>query len=274
MATTTVATWAYAREQNTRSTGAFWWLIRTERDGSASTWAFKPYPKTFRAEIEHAAAILGRFWGFSTPDSQLITFDGMYGVAQRRVPDAQDMAGGAELGFYTMPVIDWRETSLRTMRDLAAEHVLDWMLDNDDSRASNLLMTPDGHVVGIDKSRAWRHFGSDYPWPGLSGDGRMNTNCAVVVSALYAAIRTRQVDYGTACRIYLHTAETAQRVQASHELYARVVIASGIANRPHTTDNQRAALIDAVIARKRTVVQDFRRMWEVIFHDAGWTLPE
>lgn len=265
------ATWAYASDQNVRSTGAFWWLVRTDADGSTSTWAFKPYPKTFRAEVEHAAAVLARFWGYDTPESELLTFDGMYGVAQRRVPGAHDMAGGVELGFYTMPKIDWRETSADVMGDLAAEHVLDWMLDNDDTRASNLLVTPDNRVIGIDKGRAWRHFGTSSPWPGLSGDERMNTNCAVVVSGLYAAIRTRQVSHDTACRIYARAMRAARAITDSDSDQVRMIVRAGIASRPHTADP--GALVESVIRRKITLVPDFRRMWEQIFHDAGWALP-
>lgn len=265
------ATWAYARDQNVCSTGAFWWLVRTEPDGATSAWAFKPYPKTFRAEIEHAAAVLARFWGYDTPESELIAFDGMYGVAQRRVPGVHDMAGGVELGFYTMPRIDWHETSVQTMCDLAAEHVLDWMLDNDDTRASNLLVTPGKRVIGIDKSRAWRHFGTGQPWPGLSGDDRMNTNCAVVVSGLYAAVRTRQVSYQAACWVAGHALGIAHRIEASNSDRVRLIVRAGIANRPHTADP--GALVEAVIIRKATLVADFRRMWEQIFHDAGWPFP-
>lgn len=45
--------------------------------------------------------------------------------------------------------------------DLAAEHIIDWVTAQHDSHPDNLITTPDGRLVGIDKEQAFRWFGGD-----------------------------------------------------------------------------------------------------------------
>lgn len=45
--------------------------------------------------------------------------------------------------------------------DVASEHVLDWLTSQHDSHGKNLVIKPDGKVVGIDKEQAFKHIGKD-----------------------------------------------------------------------------------------------------------------
>lgn len=45
--------------------------------------------------------------------------------------------------------------------EILEQQVVDWIVSNHDSHAGNFLVTPSGHVAGIDKGQAWKFLGSD-----------------------------------------------------------------------------------------------------------------
>src|SRR5690606_24677448 len=111
----------------------------------------------------------------STADSKLIEIDGKYGQLQ------SDVGGVADLMGY-----DYSTLTPTQIADIGSEHMLDWFLDNDDTKGDNAKILPNGRIVGIDKGRAFKHFGA---WKGLSGDSSMNSNANTIYSQLFDAIR-------------------------------------------------------------------------------------
>jgi hypothetical protein len=247
--------------------------------GEKSEWFFKPAldshgnPAPFRAEIEHAGNELGKAFGFRTPDSTLITFEGQFGQAQRKLDAVGDMAYGQPLGYYDHPDIDWSQLSQREISDIAREHALDWVLANDDSRASNLLRMPDGSIVGIDKGRAWRDFGTDHEWQGLSKQA--DTNCALMSTALYNAVRNHQISKEVADQAYIDTMQRAQKMSRLPDARLAAIMRPGIEHRPGLADDAaRDALVQKAIDRKNALPEDMGAWWGKVYADAGWTLPE
>jgi hypothetical protein len=248
--------------------------------GDQTHYFYKPVEKPFRAEVEHAANTLARAFGYQTPDSELLHFEGKYGQAQHKLDAVGDMTYGHSLGFYDAPPVDWSTLSQREISDVAREHLLDWALANDDNRASNMMRMPDGSIVGIDKGRAWRnmHTVTDSwvkdDWDGLSGDEKANSNAYLVVTGLYNAIRDHTVSKATADQAFLDVMQRAQRMQKLPDDRVRDIVSQGIANRPKLDDAGRAQLAQAVVDRKNGLAADFQDLWGRVYKDAGWTLPE
>ena len=242
--------------------------------GAKSRWYFKPAPASekFLAEQEDAAARLAHLWGFKTPDSKLIEFDGQYGQAQHRLDAIGDLSYGKPLGFYDQAPIPWNELTPAQVSDIAREHLLDWALDNDDGRASNFLRMPDGSITGIDKGRAWASFGH---WKGLSGDHQADERSAQVVTQLYAAIRGHQISQDTADAAYISAIQRARRMQRLPDAQMRAVLEQAFANRTtFGAPGTKEALIQEAIGRKNSLEKDFTDLWQRVYNDAGWQLPE
>lgn len=250
--------------------------------GDKSEWFYKPVAKPFRAEVEHAANELGRLWGYKTPQSQLLDYEGKFGQAQRKLAAVGDMTYGQSLGYYDRPKMDWSSLTQREVSDISREHVLDWALANDDGRASNFLRMPDGSIVGIDKGRAWRNFTGSLvddwtkgDWNGLSGDHQADSNCALMVTGLYNAIRDHSISKDVADKAYIDTVQRAQKMERLPDQRMHDVMAEGIKNRPGLhSDAEREAFIQHALNRKNSLSADFKDLWGRVYKDAGWTLPE
>ena len=238
---------------------------------TGTQWQFKPAAKEFRADAEHAAALLGRLWGFQTPESSITSDAGQYGQVQRLVDAIGDLEYGQEVGWYDVAPIPWSSLSAEQVSDIACEHVLDWALDNDDSRASNYLRTADGRIVGIDKGRAFVSFGH---WEGLAADKRADERSAQVSTSLYAAIRSHAIERSTADIAYRAVMARATRMSATPDSKVAYIVGSGTSSRPSFgLPGNQADLIAAVLARKATLAADFSALWARVYAEAGWTLP-
>lgn len=248
--------------------------------GDQTHYFYKPVEKDFRAEVEHGANTLARAFGYQTPESELLHFEGKFGQAQHKLDAVGDMTYGHNLGFYDAPPVDWSTLSQREISDIAREHLLDWALANDDNRASNMMRMPDGSIVGIDKGRAWRnmHTVTDSwvkdDWDGLAGDEKANSNAYLVVTGLYNAIRDHTVSKATADQAFLDVMQRAQRMQKLPDDRVRDIVSQAIANRPKLTEDDRQQLVQAVVDRKNGLASDFQGVWGKVYKDAGWTLPE
>lgn len=241
--------------------------------GAKSQWMFKPgqHGQAFIADQEHAATQLANAWGFKTPASQLMEFGGKYGQAQAKLNAVSDLSYGVS-GFYDNAPIPWQEFSAKQVSDIAREHVLDWALDNNDARASNFLVMPDGSVIGIDKGAAWKNFGK---WNGLAGDSKADVQSRQVSTMLYDAIRAHEIGKDTADQAYIAAIQRAQKMQKLGDDHMRSVLEAAFAKRTDFGNpGSREALIQASIDRKNSLAADFGKMWEKIYKQAGWTLPE
>lgn len=241
------------------------------------TWLFKPAPSPearFRADTEHEAHQLARAWGFFTAESRLIEFDGQHGQAQLMHPAHRDLLGvtGADFAALTRA----------QLCAIAREHVLDWALDNDDCHGANIVITTDGTAIGIDKGRAWRYFGG---WPGLTGDERADTNCALVYTKLYAAIADGHLPPADVAAMYESAITQARRMRLMPDDDLAAYIRRAVAHRPHyrPSSYQRPVagaptnvdeLVAAAVARKHALVEDFTDLWRRIHVRAGLAEPQ
>jgi hypothetical protein len=54
--------------------------------------------------------------------------------------------------------------SFMQKKDIAEEHMLDWLLSQHDTHIKNLLIRPDGHIVSIDKEQGFKYFMGDFKY--------------------------------------------------------------------------------------------------------------
>lgn len=240
-------------------------------------WLFKPEPDEqhrFRPETEHYAHEIARRVGFRTAESALITFDGRYGQVQVMHDVAHNLNGWSGADFTRL--------NRHQLCDLAAEHVLDWLLDNDDSHGENIVVTAVGHVIGIDKGRAFRYYGG---WNGLSADGGADTNCKLVYTQLYDACAAGHIATRDMNIMYRHALAAARRIQRTPDQAIEPLVRAAVAHRPHykpswyqpvcdhaptTTDE----LVAAVLHRKNTIEADIHTLWSRIYARAGLPAPD
>jgi hypothetical protein len=253
------------------------WMMKNQFGGQG---IFKPVEggENFRAEIEHSSNIMSRMWGFNTPNSELITVDGEYGQLQEYKASKGDFNTKDGSGF------DLTSLDSKQLGQVAAEHVLDWILDNDDTHGENLLVGGDGNLIGIDKGRSFFVYGN---WNGLSGDYKSDQQANLVYTRLYNAIRDGSMTPEQANAAYLGAIKAAKKIQKSDPSKAVELIKQGTANRPywgkpgqktkHTgiqAPQNQDALVEAFLDRKSNLVSDIEDMWSRIYKDAGLTLPE
>ncbi len=236
---------------------------------------FKPRPDTkldrYRSEVEHLGNQFGKFFGFSTADSKLVELDGKYGQIQ------SDLGGVADLmGF------DYSTLTASQIADIGKEHILDWFLDNDDSKGDNAKILPNGHIVGIDKGRSFKHFGA---WKGLSGDSSMNSNANTIYSQLFDAIRSGKMNQEDVYKAYLDVQWKAEKMAKVPDSKVEQMLAEGMVNREQWDINYSidgkpvskdlAGLTAAVLDRKNRLPEQIREMWAKVYQQAGYgDLPE
>src|SRR5690606_8438410 len=83
--------------------------------------------------------------------------------------------------------------------DIAKEHVLDWLIGNDDTKSDNILVTSNGSLVGIDKGRTFVNLGG---WDGMSGTQSMDTRSQTIYYDLFQAMKSGKIDKDTADQAY------------------------------------------------------------------------
>lgn len=239
-------------------------------------WLFKPAAegRRFRADVEHHAHRLARRWGYRTAPSQLIEHDGNFGQLQRLFDLAHDLAGWTGK--------DLLKLTLEQLAQLTREHVLDWAIDNDDTHGENIVATTGGELIGIDKGRAWRYYGS---WNGLTGDARANSNCQLIYTVLYDAIAAGLFDQRIVDHLYRDAIAQAHRMTALPDDELRAIITAAQEHRPHYNPSSYqkphpaapadlTQLLDAAVARKNNLPADIQQLWTNVYQRAGWTLPD
>lgn len=236
---------------------------------------FKPRPNTkldkYRSEVEHLGNQFGQLFGFSTADSKLIELDGKYGQLQSDLGGVSDLMG-----------FDYSTLTPVQIADIGNEHMLDWFLDNDDTKGDNAKILPNGRIVGIDKGRALKHFGA---WQGLSGDSSMNSNANTIYSQLFDAIRGGKMKKEDVDAAYLAIQKKAEKMAKVSDSRIEAMLAEGMVNREQwdisysidgkPVSKNLAGLTSAVLDRKNRLPEQIEEMWSKVYKQAGYgDLPE
>lgn len=251
--------------------------ITTDQFGKK--YVFKPVSKKdlFRAEVEKASADLSAMWGFRTPKHSVVEINGQQGLLQAFADHSTSFKG------KNGKALQMSELTEKQVGQVASEHVLDWIIDNDDTHSSNLLLGTDGNVIGIDKGRGFYVYGN---WNGLSGDSKANSNANLAYTTLYNDIRSGKVTQEQAHAAYLAAMKAAKRIQNSSDDAAAATVRDGVKNRPnwsapgYMTKSQTQAptnadeLVAAFLERKSTLVADVDAMWSKIFEASSYDKPE
>lgn len=236
---------------------------------------YKPRPKgmEFRADIEMLGNSLGRFWGYDSAKPQIIGLDGFeYGLLMKGVPAVGDLMN-----------FDLSTLTGAQVGDLASEHVLDWMLDNDDTKGDNALITPDGKIIGIDKGRTFFGYGH---WDALTSGQSMNTNANVVYGQMLRDIEAGKISKATADEAYLKMQKRIKRIQKSSDADIATMVTGAMEHRdkgykvPYKIDGKLVSqdldgLLAAIEDRKSKLDTDFATLWTKVYKKAGYgDLPE
>lgn len=123
------------------------------KDSSGQEWLFKPAGYGFSAgvDVDLSTAKLHKLLDLPTPDTGIVTIDGKRGSLQKLIP-----------GTNPWPTsFNPAKVSIDDAIKIQKEHIFDWLVANHDAHAMNLLKTPDGKIVGIDKGQAFKYFGAD-----------------------------------------------------------------------------------------------------------------
>lgn len=133
--------------------------LKTLRGPDGARYVFKPAA----TQEEIAGAAVTRLYGFNAPDMAPMFLDGEWGVIYPYI-------GGDSLS----PVFDALEAdliaeSLATApinsfsrvesRELFGHHLVDWLINNHDGHAGNILRQSDGALIAIDKGRGFTKIG-------------------------------------------------------------------------------------------------------------------
>jgi hypothetical protein len=253
--------------------------VYTAPDGTR--WLFKP-PKDpkdgFLTTLDEATARFQAAAGLKAPDTFVVTLGGRRGSIQRMFPAKDGFPGG------------FKPTAL-SEADLGAvqrEHALDWLLANHDGHRDQFLRLEDGSMVGIDKGQAFRWMGQDRL------DWEFHPNQAYgapepVYNALWRAFaRGEDVDLDPPGsgplwdQIKVLQGIPDDVLRDAFREYAEQAAARGLLakrqNFPglkaHTIpENDVEAFLDALVARKNRLDQDFRDLYERAAKERAKALP-
>lgn len=233
-----------------------------------------------KGELEHAGNMMGSLFGFKTPKSEMVEIEvkgqKKYGQLQKMVPNV----------VGTMNTTKLDSLSAKQLAAIGSEHMLDWILDNDDTHGENLLVTSSGDLIGIDKGRSFKKGGHSVPgnWKGLDIH-QMNSNANTVYSQLYKAVMSGKLDKAEVDKAYLAIRAKAIRMQKVSDAKVDAVLKEGMKNREDfqnnfTIDGKKVpntyeGFLQAVNHRKENLAADFEKLWGGVYKDAGWgDLPE
>lgn len=232
----------------------------------AKWWDYEDQLSNYRLEIEHAGNLIGRAFGFKTANSKLVNQDGHYMQLQSKVDGIGDLTG-----------FDYSTISPTMLADIEGEHMLDWLLQNDDTKADNAIVTSFGNVVGIDKARSFKDYGV-VDWNHDAPDGNLS-----IYTRLYDAISHGDVSKETMDAAYNKLLKTARRMQkADNEKFFKL-IEEGSANRPSwtigyqidgkTVSQDVEGLKAAFADQKSKLVEKVESEWAVLYKKAGYGEP-
>jgi hypothetical protein len=251
-------------------------------DQYGQQWIYKPMDQ-FLADTEHGALQLQDRLGWHAPTSGVVKGSSIIdhapgsnevGVMQRMFQNKGSMEG-----------VPPSELSEAQLRDATSSHVFDWLLDNDDTHYRNLMRLNNGRLAGIDKGRAFKHFGRNkLNLQSLDGNmmdhGKLggDTYYTDVYKLMAKKLKGTPADKKMVDRLYNYTMHRAQQVTDSisdDEYRNRVsTLLAKRDNISNTAFTSKDKLIDAAVARKNSMQDDFKGIWKQVYDQAGETPPE
>lgn len=151
-----------AKLQRIRSLGGSHAVYLMEAE-DGSRWVWKPQER-WRAQVDRTTYEIAAALGHEIPETYVVTIGGRVGSLQR---------------FYEGGILSNQRAADLTREQtvqLQKEAIFDWLISNHDGHEGNILVMPDGRIVGIDKGQAFKFFGRDR----LDWDYNPNRNFGVV----------------------------------------------------------------------------------------------
>jgi hypothetical protein len=230
-----------------------------------------PAGKKYRANVETWANKIGSFFGTRAPWTETIEFQGQLGSIQKEID---------VVGFLSS--FSWKNaTEIQTI-DLVNEHLTDWMLDQDDNWAPNTLIDTTGHLVGVDKGRAFRSYGS---WDGMRPDAGMDVNTHLVYSDLYQAIISGEISKEVADKTWIAARNRAYKMSKADDGALLEMLHAATDDRQtwsvdYEIDGKKVpqtqqGFFDAFFDRKAKLPEQVQDLWQKIYTKAGYgELPQ
>lgn len=223
--------------------------------------AFKSDPNSkLRIEAEHYAMRIGDLHGFNPPASVLM-----------KVPSG-DLAYAQHLADAKGDFRDygWNDLPESAMTEAMTQHIFDWVISNHDSHPGNIMLTEDGlHAFPIDRGQAFRFFPQDKLQPGYLPPSNPE---AVWYDLVYNAVSSGQMSKDQADRVRDAVLRKAALVSTRNNDAHREYLVKALASRTEFPSKfaDRDAFIDALMERKANTFNDFTKLWEGLYKNAGY----
>lgn len=217
----------------------------------------------YRVEAEHYANIIGRMFGFRTPETFAGYVEKRYSIVQRIEANDGDMHGVAI-----------EELSDTQLCNAMQEHVLDWMISNHDTNPSHLLRAPDKEtIIGIDLGQAFKHLHDDALAVGyLPQENPEPVWYDQVYCAISAGILSQEQAEGVARAVLSKAVYVQEYFDAEYEK----AVTRALAHRENYPSKypDRDSFVAALMERKRSLYTSFETLYKQLFAAAGydWTL--
>ena len=213
----------------------------------------------YRVDAEHYANVMGRLFGFSSPQTFVRDLNGNYSYVQHLAPADGNLDG------YSPN--DLNESQLS---GAMKEHVLDWLISNHDSHPQNLLRAPDGKsVFGIDKGQAFKHHHDDQLTVGYLPP---ENPVPVWYDKFYNGIANKTISEETANHVALQSLLKAYQVQSQYDERFKSLLETALEKRAFWPDKYptKDDFVQAVMDRKANLLSDFEKLYKKQFAKAGY----
>ena len=258
---------------------------------------FKPLTpgKEWRTENEAVLHEFSAKMGFSVPNAVIGEVNEGLPMGLNNKGLLMDFAPNiGSLGDVDGASVPVENLSPKQLGQLAASHVLDWFIDNDDSHSENILIGNGGEIIGIDKARGFLQYGH---WHGLDVDNPdslnintkdSETGAAVVYADMIHAIKDGKFSQEQMDAAYKDAIKAAKRIFKSTDAYIENYVRKATESRTNwevpdyatdwptlfDTPTNQDELVAAVLARKAALVDDIEEMWAKLYFASGHTKPE
>lgn len=133
------------------------------RDAQGNRWLFKPVlnpTDKFMVYADEAAFKVQKAIRGDVVEVRAAEINGKFGSIQKMETDLAKQPDFAQPGRPGKPM-DLAKATASDIAQLQQEQVVDWLLSNHDSHASQFIRTKHGTVYGIDKTQSWKWLGKD-----------------------------------------------------------------------------------------------------------------
>lgn len=228
--------------------GAHTKFVYSDPDGGR--WLFKPQDE-FRAYGDKVAYDLAKALGHNAAETYVVEINGKLGSIQR----LRSAAGSLNsLGFSQL--------TPDQVIQLQKEHVFDWLIGNHDGHGDNILLEPDGNLLGIDKGQLFKFYDKDK----LAWD--YNPNRQFGVTSVYNRMLQ---DYAAGRDVVYHAPDHQeigsfiQRIESlDNDVFTRII-------RPYAERAKDAGFLafgdvetflDQAVGRKNSIGQEFQALYQ------------